>query len=373
MNSNEDSIQKKSSGKLEIEEFEIGPIRPPSEGGSCSLLLRFTRNCSWNQCTFCYGIHYGRNKLQLRSTEEIKKDIDRAKVICNVILETSNKLGLNGKINGKVEDKLLLNYPEAKFSSSFITVLNWLNLGGKTAFLQDADTLIMRTPDLFDAIKYLKETFPSIDRITSYARSKTAFNKSLDELKSLKKAGLSRLHVGLETGDDELLKKVHKGVTAEQQIKAGTKIIKAGIELSTYIMPGIGGKDFTQQNAENTAQVLNAINPDYIRTRPLAPRPETPLAKEYLEGKFIFLSPHELLREIKLLVEKLTVSSKLCFDHALNPCIKSGRGYTPLFIQSYEGYKLPDEKKHLLEIIDKGLKTDESTFLSIEDIAKYSL
>ena len=359
--------------RLSIEEFEIGPIRPPSEGGSFSLLLRFSRNCSWNRCTFCYGLHYNREKFQLRPLDEIKGDIDKAKAISDIIKETSIKLGLIGQINQEVADALFRYYPEARYSSSFVTVFNWLYFGGKTVFLQDADTLIMRTPDLVEAIKYLKKTFPVIERITSYARAKTALKKSLDELKALKEAGLSRLHIGLETGDDELLQKVHKGITAEQHIKAGQKIVKAGIELSEYIMPGLGGKEMTRQHAQNTARVLNEINPDYIRSRPLAPREGTPLAEAYHKGELQVLTPHELLAEIKMLVENLTVSSKLCFDHALNPSVKSGFGYTPLLDQSYEGYQLPDEKEKLVAIIDKGLKTDESKFATVEEIARTAI
>ena len=358
---------------VSIEEFEIGPIRPPSEGGSNSLLLRFSRNCSWNRCTFCYGLHYGREKLQLRSVEEIKQDIDRAKAIADIIREESEKLGFNGEINQEVSDALFNSYPSARYSHSFMTVLNWLYVGGHTVFLQDADTLIMRTPDLVEAIKYLKKTFPAINRITSYARSKTALKKSSEELTSLKKAGLSRLHIGLETGDDELLKKINKGVTAEQHIKAGRKIVQVGIELSEYIMPGLGGKDLTEQHAKNTAIVLNGIDPDYIRSRPLAPRQGTPIADAYLRGELALLSPHGLIREIQILVEKLTVSSRLCFDHALNPCMRSEFGYVPLFDQSYEGYKMPDEKERLLAIIEKGLKIDESKFVTVEEIAKISL
>ena len=356
-----------------IEEFEIGPIRPPSEGGSNSLLLRFSRNCSWNQCTFCYGLHYGREKLQLRSVAEIKQDIDRAKSIGDIIGETSEKLGFHGEVNNEVADALFNLYPSARYSPGFMTVLNWLYVGGHTVFLQDADTLIMRTPDLVEAIKYLKKTFPSITRITSYARSKTALKKSSNDLGLLKKAGLSRLHIGLETGDDELLKRVHKGVTADEHIRAGKKVVKAGIALSEYIMPGLGGKKLTKQHAVNTAVVLNEINPDYIRSRPFAPRRGTPMADAYHREELALLSPHGLIKEMQILVEKLTVSSRLCFDHALNPCMKSGFGHVPLFDQSYEGYKMPDEKERLLAIIEKGLATDESKFAAIEEIARLSL
>jgi len=357
---------------LSIEEFELGAIRPPSEGGSHSLLLRFTRNCSWNSCTFCYGLHYNRKKLQLRPVSEIREDIDKAKKISDIIRETSVKFGLPGQVNQEVADDLFRSYPEARVSASFATVFNWLYLGGKTAFLQDGDTLIMRTPELVESINYLKETFPSLERITSYARSKTAFNKSSDEFNLLGNAGLSRLHIGLETGDDELLKKVKKGVTGEQHVKAGQKIKGAGIELSVYIMPGLGGKELSQQHAKNTADVLNQINPDYIRSRPFFPLPGTPIAEEYQRGDLPLLSPHELLKEMGRTIERLTVSSKLCFDHAMNPSTKSVYGFAPIFDQSHEGYKLPDEKKAVLAILEKGLQTEEKKFATVEEIAMFA-
>ena len=97
-------------------------------------------------------------------------------------------------------------------------VFNWLRSGAKRAFLQDANSLIMRTHNLIEVIKHLKQTFSSLERITSYARAKTLSQKTVKELKELRKAGLSRLHVGLETGDDELLKNVTKGVTSEEHI-----------------------------------------------------------------------------------------------------------------------------------------------------------
>ena len=233
-------------------EFEIGPIRPPSEGGSHSLLLRFTRNCPWSRCDFCFAAPYGRAKFQLRSASEIKEDIDTAKKIYDLIKTTSLKLGLGGEINQEVVDAIFRTYAEARSSQSFVMVFNWLYFGGSSVFLQDADTLLMRTPDLAEAIQYLKKTFPSVKRITSYARAKTASRKSPGELESLKEAGLSRLHLGLETGDDELLNRIHKGVGSEEQIRAGKNIVKAGIELSEYIMPGLGGKEMTRPSMQRT-------------------------------------------------------------------------------------------------------------------------
>ena len=174
--------------ETKIEEFEIGAIRPPSEGGSHSLLLRFTRNCPWNNCTFCYGAPYGRGKFELRTMEEIKRDIDRAKAISDMIQETSADLGQGGEITPKVVDALFQQYPEARYSNSFTSVLNWLNAGGKTVFLQDANSLIMKTPDLVEAIGYLKEAFPEIERITSYARAKTVSKKSFESMVAIRKA-----------------------------------------------------------------------------------------------------------------------------------------------------------------------------------------
>ncbi len=352
-----------------IEEFEIGAIRPPSEGGSHSLLLRFTRNCPWNNCTFCYGAPYGRGKFELRTMEEIKRDIDRAKAIKDVIQDTSSDLGLGGEITPEVVDALFRQHPQARYSNSFASVLNWLNAGGKTVFLQDANSLIMKTPDLVEAIEYLKEAFPEIERITSYARAKTVSKKSFESMVAIRKAGLSRLHMGLETGDDALLKKIHKGVTAREHVDAGKKIMGAAIELSEYIMPGLGGKEMTDQHALNTALVLNRFSPHYIRSRTFAPIPGTPLADEYARGDFQFLRPHGLVREIGKFIENLDVKSKLCFDHATNPCYRSMSGLRYVFHQGYEGYPMPQEKEHLLSIVEEALKIDENRFPKVEEMA----
>lgn len=232
-------------------------------------------------------------------------------------------------------------------SLSVITVFNWLASGGRTAFLQDADSLIMRTSELQEAIRCLKQTFPSIQRVTSYARAKTLAQKtkSLEDLKELRKAGLTRLHVGLETGDDELLRYVSKGVTSEEQITAGRKVKEAGIELSEYVMPGLGGKTMMERHAKNTAKVLNAINPEYIRLRPFVPRRGTPLFEECEKGKFELTSSHERLREIRMLLENLDVTSRLCFDHFVNAWYREPHRNYLLFQRDFEGYKLPEEKK----------------------------
>ncbi len=357
--------------------FEIGAIRPPSEGGSFSLLLRVSRNCPWSRCTFCYARFYKREKFELRSVEEIKADIDSVKAISDELEAISRRLGFNGELEpiGAILQPSLL-YRQAgedigeagqRNISSVINVYNWLVAGSRTVFLQDADTLIMYTDQLIEVIRYLKEVFPAIERITSYARSKTIVRKKPEELAGLQQAGLTRLHIGLETGDDELLRIIDKGVTAEEHILAGKKALEAGFQLSEYVMPGLGGRKMSEQHARNTARVLNEINPHFIRFRPFIPSSHTPLLESYRRGEFELTSPHERLREIRLFIDNLEVSSGVCFDHNLNPSYRTENGLTPLLKQDYDGYKFPGEKAAVLELIDKGLQMDEKVFADVRD------
>ncbi len=187
-------------------DFETGVYRPPSEGGSYSLLIRVTRNCPWNRCEFCSM--YKREKFELRTPEEVKADIDSIAAICNSLKSISLKLGSGGEINQNVAIALLEREPELNTSHGFVMIYNWLISGGKTAFLQDANSLILPTVKLVDILKHLRKSFPSLNRVTSYARSKTLSQRKLEELVEIRKAGLDRLHVGLETGDDVLLKRI---------------------------------------------------------------------------------------------------------------------------------------------------------------------
>lgn len=342
--------------------FEIGPIRPPSEGGSQSLLIRATINCPWNLCRFC-DTYKGKNFVY-RSVEEIKRDIDVARAIRDEIKSLERKLGdmvwVARAIDAYQDD--FKNLP------SIINVFNWICSGARTAFLQDANSLIMRTNDLLEVIKYLKETFPSIERITSYARAKTLAQKtkSLEDLKILREVGLSRLHVGLESGDDEVLRYINKGVTSEEHIMAGIKVKEAGIELSEYVMLGLGGRDMWKQHAKNTIRVLNEIHPDFIRLRPYIPRKGTQLYEEYEKGNFQLTSPHERLIELKTFVDELEVESRLCFDHIMNSWYRKSGGF--LFKQDYNGYKLPEEKGKISKLIEEGLATAESIHIHAKDL-----
>lgn len=360
--------------------FEMGPIRPPSEGGSHSLLIRVTRNCPWTQCKFCYGTPYNREKFQLRSPEEVKRDIDAAKEMSQLIVAIAKKLGnfnwaskvvnpyfLYGKDFTELDDKELKNF------QSIVTVFNWLSSGARSAFLQDANSLVLPTNKLTEIISHLKQTFPTLERITSYARAKTLAQKTPEELRELHRAGLSRLHVGLETGDDELLKYVNKGVTSQEHVLAGRKTKEAGFELSLYWMPGLGGKAMSKQHAINTAKVISEINPHFARSRRFIPRKGTPLYEEWVNGNFQLLSPHEELKEIKTMIENLEFTGRLCFDHFVNPAYRTSAGYIWLFKQDYNGYKFPEEKLEVLEIIENGLKIDEAWYIRAEELIEVPL
>ncbi len=342
--------------RLRTLSFEIGTYRPPSEGGSASLLLRVNENCPWNQCTFCEM--YKEHRFGYRTVEEITADIDRVAAIRDEITAVSRKLGMGGEVTRDLGAALLAEGRDLAGNASFVTVFNWLAAGGGTAFLQDADSLSMRPREYMAVLKHLRQTLGSLTRVTTYTRSKTLSKRKPEELRMIREAGLDRLHIGLETGDEELLTLVHKGVTSAEQVKGGRKAVAAGFQVSMYWMPDLGGRERWRQHAENTARVLSAIDPHYIRSRPLVPRPGTPLFDEVAQGSLHLSSPHERLEELALMIGGLEVSSKVCFDHAMNSWA-DGRGAL-LFRQDYEGYQFPEEKPLLLERIREGLAVEES-------------
>lgn len=182
----------------------------------------------------------------------------------------------------------------------------------------------------------------------------------------IREAGLDRLHIGLETGDDELLALVHKGVTRAEQIEGGRKAIAAGFQVSEYWMPDLGGRERRRQHAENTASALTAINPHYIRSRPLVPRPGTPLFEEVAQGRLRLSSPHERLKELAWMIGGLDVTSRVCFDHAMNAWVDRRGGL--LLRQDYEGYRFPHEKPLVLERIREGLAVEESKHVHVREL-----
>lgn len=314
--------------------FEQGPIRPPSE--STSFLLRITRNCPWNQCLFC-PVYKGR-KFSLRSVEEIKGDIQAARDIAEDIKALSWRLGNRGEINSEIIGYI---FKSDGFSGSYRSIAMWLYYGSGACFLQDADNLIMKTKDLLEILNFLRERFPEITRITTYSRSRTIVNKSLDSLKKIREAGLNRIHVGMESGYDPLLKLIKKGVNSAQHIEAGRKVLEAGMELSEYVMPGLGGQKMWKEHAIETAKALNNINPNFIRLRSLRVPDRAPLYEKLITGEFKTQTDDMLAEEIRLFIAGLEgITSMVTSDHIMN------------LLEEVTG-KLPEDKEKMLEVIKK--------------------
>lgn len=318
--------------------FEQGPIRPPSEARS--LLVRVTRNCPWNKCAFCNT--YKGTQFSIRSVEEVKADIAAIKTICDEIKALSWRLGLQGAVDDEVIDQIYRS--TRAHSSSYLNVAMWLYFGEGSVFLQDGNNLAANAQGLAEVLTCLKETLPGITRVTTYARSKTiAKRRTAAELCMLSEAGLTRIHIGLESGSDQVLALLQKGVSAAEHIEAGRKVKEAGISLSEYVIPGAGGKQLWEEHARETARVLNHINPDYIRLRTLRVIPGAGLDKKVASGEFELLGDEEVVREIRLVIESLKgIDSTIVSDHILN------------LLEEVEG-KLPEEKYRLLAVIDRFL------------------
>jgi coproporphyrinogen III oxidase-like Fe-S oxidoreductase len=290
-------------GRLRLKQrgYDFPPYRPPSE--AYSLLLRVTRGCPWNKCLFCSM--YKDIPFERRPIEEIQEDIESA-------------------------------------AELYGASTRW-------AFIGDSNSLVVKTAALCKVIRYLYKSFPQLERVTSYARAKTIMKKDLDELKQLRQAGLTRLHVGLETGDAEILQFIRKGATPEEMIEAGLKAKAAGFELSLYILLGIGGLQRWREHADGTADVLNKINPHFIRVRNLILQAESSLFAMRQEGKFIVPPPNVILEEERRIIENLEVTSEFLSDHISN--------YLPLNGQ------MPQDKFALLQTLDRELdklQTDPS-------------
>jgi len=321
--------------------FEQGPIRPPNEARS--LLLRVTRNCPWNQCMFC-PVYKGQ-KFSLRTVEEIKKDIQTARDIADDIKALSWKVGEKGLVTNPVMSAILNNH----YSYSYQSVAMWLYYGTGECFLQDADNFILKTSDFVEVLRFLRETFPDLTRVTTYSRSRTVSRKSPVEMKEIKEAGLDRVHIGLESGCDQVLKFIKKGVTADRHIDAGKKVLDAGMSLSEYIMPGLGGQALWKEHAIDTATVLNQINPHYIRLRSLRVPMHAPLYQKLISGEFTMCTDDQVVEEIKLFLETLddTITSTIMSDHIMN------------LLEEIKG-KLPEDKENMLHVIERYQNLSES-------------
>lgn len=312
--------------------FEQGPIRPPNEARS--LLMRVTRNCPWNQCRFCPV--YKSRKFSLRTVEEIKQDILTVREIVDDIKALSWSLGYSGAVNDPVINAIL---GKGGRSDAYRSVAIWLYYGTGACFLQDADNMVMKTSDLVEVLKFLRERLPEISRVTTYSRSRSVVRKSVEALTEIRQAGLDRIHIGLETAYDPLLKFMKKGVTGAQHIEAGKRILASGMELSEYVMPGLGGEEMWREHALATAQALNQINPHFIRLRSLRVPSRVPLYESLLDGSFTMQTDDRVAAEIKLFIETLDgITSMVTSDHIMN------------LLEEVTG-RLPRDKGKMLDVI----------------------
>ncbi|MBP9599158.1 MAG: radical SAM protein [Desulfobacter sp.] len=279
-----------------------GPIyRPPSEADS--LLIQATVGCPHNKCTFCM-IYKNGPRFRIRAVSDIMEDMDSA----------SKSYGSNVK----------------------------------TLFFPAGNTIAMKTDDLAAICIYARKVFPHLERITVYGSSQYIHKKGRDGLNQLAEAGLNRIHVGLESGNDDVLRHVKKGVDAKRQIEAGQWVVAAGIELSLYVVLGLGGQLLTDSHADSTANALNQINPDFIRLRTFVPKTNTPILDEIESGKFKMLGPHGIIKETQRLVRQLKVTSYLASDHYTNYIDLHGR--------------LPESQSKILEQIKAAAQLPESQF-----------
>jgi radical SAM superfamily enzyme YgiQ (UPF0313 family) len=354
-----------STGKEKLS-YEIGPIRPPSE--AYSLLVRFTRNCPWNQCAFC-NLYKG-TRFQKRPVEEIKGDIDTIREIHDRIVDMSVARGLGGRVTRSLAEGIL---SDPSMNDCWQSVAVWMYFGGTHVFIQDAHSLTMSHDGFLECLTYLRERFPAIERITSYARARTIAERvSVEDLVKMRDAGLTRLHIGFESGSDRVLAFMKKGVTKAQQIECGQKVKASGIELSEYIILGLGGKAWWEEHALESADAINRIDPDYIRMRTLTVNRHMPLYEKIRSGEYLVMDPDDVIHEERLFVGSLTgITSIIKSDHMLN------------LLEEVDG-RLPGDKEKILSVIDRysGLNDEDrliykvgrrmGTYRAIDDLSDTS-
>ena len=280
-------------------------IRPPSEANS--FLLPVTMGCSHNKCTFC-GTYTG-VKFRIRPLEDIKQDID----------------------------SVARNY-------------SW---SARRVFLENGDALIAPQHLLVAVLNHLNERFPHLDRTGTYASPQSALLKSLDELRELNRLGLKIAYLGVETGDEELLKKVNKGANYDQIVEAGKKLKQSGITTSATVILGLGGVEGSQKHALATGRILSDIDPDFAGALTIMLVPGTPLHKDWQEGRFSLISPLQSLAELKTIIENSDFTD--CFftaNHASN--------YLPVKA------RLPEQKVEIIKLIDDILARQDMSRLRPE-------
>ena len=279
--------------------YRMPLYRPPSEASS--LLIQATYGCPHNGCTFC-GM-YKNVRFRPRPLDDVLEDIDGAAEIY---------------------------------------------AGVKTVFLPDGNTIILSTRKLLAILERIALRFPDLERVTCYGSARYVVKKTPADLKKLRSAGLKRIHMGMESGDAVTLDRINKGTTPDEIIAAGRLVRDAGMEISEYCLVGMGGTVRSEAHARESARVLNAIAPHFVRLRTLTAVPGTPLAADLDEQRFELPGPIECLREVRSLVEDLDCETHLVSDHISNYTDTNGH--------------FPRDKAAILDRLDRCLGLDDGDF-----------
>lgn len=280
-----------------FDSYDTPVFRPPSEARS--FILRVTRGCAHNRCTYCNM--YRGVPFQILKDEEISRQIALA----------------------------------AYYGKNTV----------RRIFLADGDALVLPTAKLLKILAVLREQFPKLTRVSSYAAPKDMLRKSTDELRELKEAGLGLLYYGMESGDDATLKAVNKGVNAEQAVEAGKRVTDSGIKLSMMIILGLAGAPGSERNALATARAINIIKPDMLSALCLMLYRGSELLEQYERGEFDPLSPAGLMKELRLLMENVDLPAD-------KHCLFRSNHYSN-YVQF--AATLPRDKARLLGEIDEAV------------------
>ena len=277
--------------------YEGDIYRPPGEWKS--YLLQATVGCSNNTCTFCNM--YRDKRFRVRPMADILEDIRMAKAYYGDV---------------------------------------------RRVFLCDGDAIVMRTNDLVTILDALYAAFPSLEKVTIYAGPRSTLTKTPEELKLLREHGLARAYLGVETGSGALLRKVKKGVDAQEMLEAGVRLREAGIDLWVMILLGLGGREGSREHILETAAMMNEMKPRHLSALTLTLYPGTELYDDWRAGRFTPITPTESLQEIRLLLEKLDVDPlHFTCDHASNSVPLKG--------------SLPEDRAHFLARLDRVLESGE--------------
>lgn len=276
--------------------YEGNIFRPPGEWKS--YLLQCTIGCSNNTCTYC-GM-YKDKRFRIRPLEDIHTDIDMARVYYG---------------------------------------------GSRTrVFLCDGDAIVMKQEDLISILDHLYRDFPRLEKVTTYAGPRSTLTKSLRQLRELREHGLARAYLGMETGSGEVLRRVNKGVSAEEMLEAGVRLREAGFDLWVMVLIGLAGRgEASREHILATADMLNQMRPRHISAMTLQLVEGTPLYEDARAGRFQPLSAGEMLEETRLLLEHLDYGPiHFTSDHASN--------YLPL------NGTLPDEAPAMIAALTDAIQ-----------------